>query len=105
MCIRDRAIRERVLAGRLGAGEKLPSTRALALALRIARSTVVQAYDRLRAEGYIETVRGSGTRVAARQPRPLAGAPDAPPPSPLAPAARSLPFQPGIPDLLSLIHI
>ncbi|WP_287813838.1 winged helix-turn-helix domain-containing protein, partial [Achromobacter sp.] len=75
-----RAIRERVLAGRLGAGEKLPSTRALALALRIARSTVVQAYDRLRAEGYIETARGSGTRVAARQPRPLAGAPDAPAP-------------------------
>lgn len=96
-----RAIRERVLAGRLGAGEKLPSTRALALALRIARSTVVQAYDRLRAEGYIETVRGSGTRVAARQPRPLAGAPDVPPPSLLAPAARSLPFQPGIPDLKS----
>ncbi len=110
-----RAIRDRVRAGRLGAGEALPSTRALALSLGIARSTVVQAYERLRAEGYIETVRGSGTRISTAQPRPLAGAarsrpsasapldasPGAPSPALWAGAPRTLPFQPGVPDLKS----
>ncbi|WP_445657426.1 MocR-like pyridoxine biosynthesis transcription factor PdxR [Achromobacter sp. NCFB-sbj8-Ac1-l] len=110
-----RAIRERVRAGRLGAGEPLPSTRTLALALGVARSTVVQAYERLRAEGYVETVRGSGTRVSTARPRPLAGAarsrasasaartatPDASRQPPAAVASRTLPFQPGVPDLKS----
>lgn len=110
-----RAIRERVQAGRLAAGERLPSTRALALSLRIARSTVVHAYERLRAEGVIETVRGSGTRISTVQPRPLAGAArsQARAPAPLETSAetslqmpstvasRALPFQPGVPDLKS----
>ena len=108
-----RAIRERVRAGRLGAGEPLPSTRALALSLGIARSTVVQAYERLRAEGYVETVRGSGTRVSTARPRPLAGAargrasastgklPAESLPAPATPVPRALPFQPGVPDLKS----
>ena len=106
-----RAIRDRVRAGRLGAGEALPSTRALALSLGIARSTVVQAYERLRAEGHIETVRGSGTRISTAQPRPLAGAArsrpsasaplGASPPALLAGPPRTLPFQPGVPDLKS----
>ncbi|MBB1627530.1 PLP-dependent aminotransferase family protein [Achromobacter sp. UMC71] len=108
-----RAIRERVQAGRLAAGERLPSTRALALSLRIARSTVVQAYERLRAEGYLETVRGSGTRISTARPRKLAGMartrasakPGEPTAAsvhaPLASAPRALPFQPGVPDLKS----
>ncbi|WP_436498568.1 PLP-dependent aminotransferase family protein [Actinokineospora sp. HUAS TT18] len=55
------AIRDR----RLGAGERLPSTRRLADLLGVSRSTVVDAYEQLLAEGYVESTVGSGTRVAA----------------------------------------
>jgi GntR family transcriptional regulator / MocR family aminotransferase len=55
------AIRDR----RLGAGERLPSTRRLADLLGVSRGTVVDAYEQLLAEGYVESAVGSGTRVAA----------------------------------------
>jgi GntR family transcriptional regulator / MocR family aminotransferase len=55
------AIRER----RLGAGERLPSSRRLAEMLGVARGTIVDVYEQLLAEGYVESVVGSGTRVAA----------------------------------------
>lgn len=55
------AIRDR----RLGSGERLPSTRHLAELLGVSRGTVVDAYEQLIAEGYVESVVGSGTRVAA----------------------------------------
>ncbi len=41
-------------AGRLRAGEKLPSKRALCEHLRISRSTVESAYEILVAEGYVQ---------------------------------------------------
>ncbi|GAC1346795.1 MAG: PLP-dependent aminotransferase family protein [Acetobacteraceae bacterium] len=59
-----RAVRERILSGTLAAGQRLPSTRALAATLGIARSTVVQAYERLLAEGFLDAATGSATRVA-----------------------------------------
>src|SRR5688572_23414414 len=55
------AIRDR----RLGPGERLPSTRRLAEILGVSRGTVVEAYEQLLAEGYVESAVGSGTRVAA----------------------------------------
>jgi len=55
------AIRDR----RLGAGERLPSTRRLAQLLGVSRGTVVDVYEQLLAEGYVESAVGSGTRVAA----------------------------------------
>jgi GntR family transcriptional regulator/MocR family aminotransferase len=48
-----RAIREDILSGRIKAGEKLPSKRALAEHLRISKSTVENAYAQLVAEGYV----------------------------------------------------
>jgi GntR family transcriptional regulator / MocR family aminotransferase len=54
------AIRER----RLAAGFRLPSTRALADDLGLARGTVVEAYAQLQAEGYITARHGAGTWVA-----------------------------------------
>jgi GntR family transcriptional regulator/MocR family aminotransferase len=45
-------LRAAILDGRLNAGTALPSTRATAAALEIARNTVVAAYDLLIAEGY-----------------------------------------------------
>ena len=79
-------VRERILTGALRAGTLLPSTRALASDLHVARSTVVQAYEQLRAEGYLESERG-GTRVAdiagdVRVTAPATSRPDSGPPPP-----------------------
>ncbi len=64
------ALRQYILQGKLPPDSRLPSTRALAEQLQLARNTVIAAYDQLLAEGYIETRVGSGTRVASRlQPR------------------------------------
>ncbi|MCY9782602.1 PLP-dependent aminotransferase family protein [Nocardiopsis sp. EMB25] len=60
------ALRGLVTEGTLVAGERLPSERALASALRISRTTVVSAYDALRAEGVLDSRQGSGTRVSSR---------------------------------------
>ena len=49
-----RCIREDILNGRLAAGERLPSKRALAEHLRVAVVTVENAYAQLTAEGYLE---------------------------------------------------
>lgn len=54
--------------GRLPPGTPLPSTRGLSGDLGVARSTVVMAYDQLRAEGWVEASVGSATRVSARPP-------------------------------------
>jgi GntR family transcriptional regulator/MocR family aminotransferase len=56
--------RDAVLSGRLLSGSRVPSSRALATEQGIARITVVQAYDRLVAEGYLVPSRGSGFFVA-----------------------------------------
>lgn len=53
-----------ILAGKLPGGMKLPSTRMLAAELLVSRNTVLTAYDQLTAEGYLESVEGSGTFVA-----------------------------------------
>lgn len=45
----------------------LPSTRALATALGVSRSTVIKAYDLLRLEGYIVAKAGSGYKTVARE--------------------------------------
>ena len=66
-----RQVREAVLDGRLKPGDKLPSTRAMGEQLDVARATVVEAYEQLIGEGYIETRPGSGTTVAAELPETL----------------------------------
>ncbi len=48
-------IRGEIRRGKLLAGERLPSTRALAEYLQVARSTVDYAYGQLLGEGYIES--------------------------------------------------
>jgi DNA-binding transcriptional MocR family regulator len=58
------AIRRRVAGRTLTAGEKLPSIRKLARDMRVSPSTVVEAYDRLAAEGLIRSRPGSGFYVA-----------------------------------------
>jgi GntR family transcriptional regulator/MocR family aminotransferase len=70
-----RQIRSLVLSGRLKPQTRLPSTRALSEELAVARATVVEAYEQLLSEGYLETRSGSGTRVAAELPESLLTAP------------------------------
>lgn len=59
-----RAIKLEILEGRIAAGARLPSTRALATALGVARKSVLQAYELLCAEELAVARAGSGTRVA-----------------------------------------
>lgn len=64
-------IRRRMAARVLTAGEKLPSIRGFARSMSVSPSTVVEAYDRLAAEGLIRSRPGSGFYVAGALP-PLA---------------------------------
>src|SRR5215467_11749440 len=66
--------RQGILTGRFRRGERVPSTRELALALSVARSTVTAAYDQLVAEGYLESAHGSGTFVCRKLPDDLLNA-------------------------------
>ena len=61
-------LRQGILTGTLPTGARLPPTRALAAELGVARQTVVLAYERLSAEGYVRARTGSGTYVAADLP-------------------------------------
>ncbi|ASN81023.1 PLP-dependent aminotransferase family protein [Deinococcus ficus] len=70
-----RQLRAHVLGGRLPAGFRLPGTRPLAAALGVTRGVVAEAYAALVADGTLEAVVGSGTRVpagAAQSPAPRA---------------------------------
>ncbi len=82
-------LRARIDSRALGRGARLPSVRKLSDELCVSRSTVVDAYDRLAAEGAVEARRGSGFFVAA-------------PPPPLV-LAQSLRLDPAV-DLLALVR-
>ncbi len=58
-------VRHAIEVGSLGAGERLPTVRALAGDLGVAPNTVVKAYGELQREGFIESRPGVGTVVAA----------------------------------------
>ncbi|MCR9095589.1 MAG: PLP-dependent aminotransferase family protein [bacterium] len=59
-----RSIRDAILSGRVAAGTRLPTTRALAEELGVSRNTVVSAFEPLQAEGYVVSRVGAGTFVA-----------------------------------------
>jgi GntR family transcriptional regulator/MocR family aminotransferase len=61
-------IRRSILEGKFYPGRSLPPSRLLAKQLSVARMTVINAYDQLIAEGYIESKKGSGTFVASHLP-------------------------------------
>jgi GntR family transcriptional regulator / MocR family aminotransferase len=60
------AIRDAIRSGRLVPGIQLPSSRALAADLGVARNTVARAYAELIAEGWLTSQHGSGTLVSQR---------------------------------------
>jgi GntR family transcriptional regulator/MocR family aminotransferase len=58
------ALRSEILAGRLRAGARVPATRDLAAQYGISRGTIVNAFEQLKAEGYLDGAVGSGTYVS-----------------------------------------
>ncbi len=92
----ERSLRENIRSGRLPAGARLASTRALATELGISRGVITEAYGQLAAEGYIETRQGAPVRVA----RAVRGASETVPARSLLPSF-NYNFHPGLPDLAS----
>ena len=91
----ESALREAIRTGRLGPGTRLPSSRALAADLGLARNTVAEVYTQLVAEGWLIARTGSGTSVAERR---------AVDPGPGAATRREVhvpryDLRPGVPDL------
>ncbi|WP_285704008.1 PLP-dependent aminotransferase family protein [Microtetraspora sp. NBRC 16547] len=60
-----RELRDSIRSGRLDRGARLPASRDLARDLGLSRGVVVEAYEQLVAEGFLEARVGAGTRVAA----------------------------------------
>ncbi|MBO9535266.1 PLP-dependent aminotransferase family protein [Herbaspirillum sp.] len=108
--------KQAILDGRLAAGSRLPSSRALCEELQVSRNTVLAVYEQLSAEGYAQADR-QGTRVAplsslSSLPRkPAVEVPAKAAPAPLQSRRvqtlaltrdagdRSLPLTPGMPAL------
>ena len=88
-------IRAAIRSGRLAAGAGLPSTRALAEEMGVARGVIVEGYAQLRAEGYLEIRSRGRTFVSglATGAETVSAAPAS------APAAIRYDFHPGLPDL------
>ena len=66
----DQGIRAAIATGRLAVGTQLPTVRQLAVDLRVNANTVARVYADLERAGVVETRRGVGTFVAAKQPAP-----------------------------------
>ncbi len=94
------ALRAAAAAGALRPGDRLPSTRELAAALRVSRTVTSAAYDQLLAEGWAGGRRGVGTFVLGAVPSAAA----APPPrrSPGEPAPALVDLRAGSPCLEAL---
>ena len=61
----ERGLRAAIAAGRLRAGDRLPTVRELAVDLRVNANTVARVYSELERAGVLETRRGVGSFVAA----------------------------------------
>lgn len=94
-------LRRAIVEGRLAAGDPVPSSRALAVDLGVARGTVVAAYETLVGEGYLVARAGARTAVAVLPRHPDAGEPAAPRP-PARAASDAIDLRPGRPGTRGL---
>lgn len=97
-------LREAIAAGRLQPGERVPSVRALASELNLARGTVEAAYQLLIGEGYLLPRGPAGTVVSPQLPHAPTGAcvpatPRQTTRSSDGPGSDAAPFQLGLPAL------
>jgi GntR family transcriptional regulator / MocR family aminotransferase len=88
------AIRAAIRDGRWQPGAVVPSTRALAADLGVARGTVTRVYADLAAEGYLRTAQGAPTRVATAGAAPLSS----PDPAYVRRTTPRWTLMPGLPD-------
>ncbi|HEX4248279.1 MAG TPA: PLP-dependent aminotransferase family protein [Pseudonocardia sp.] len=96
--LRDQIVEQLTAAMRDGvlvAGDPLPSTRSLAAALGVARTTVVACYLRLEGEGWLHSSHGSGTFVVDRPDESAGAGPVEPEPAPAEPPAPMFDLVPG----------
>ena len=93
----EAGIRDAIRSGRLGVGERLPSSRELARDLGVSRGLVQECYAQLLSEGYLASHVGSATRVATGSHR----APPGPALGPATPQRLLADFRAGVPDLAS----
>jgi GntR family transcriptional regulator/MocR family aminotransferase len=61
-------LRGAILSAQVAPGTRLPSTRSLAEALGVSRSTIISSFAQLHSEGYLQAATGSGTFVSAELP-------------------------------------
>ena len=97
------AIRDAIRTGRLVPGTRLPSSRALAADLGVARNTVARAYAELIAEGWLTAQHGSSTLVSQRAAEVVRSV--AAPPKRPAPRRLDHDLRPGHPDLSSFPRV
>jgi len=83
------ALQRSILDGTLPRGVRLPATRGLAEELGVSRNTVMNAYEQLLAEGYLEGKVGSGTYVPRTLPEEMIQVRE--PPRQMRPAPRKRP--------------
>lgn len=101
------ALRDLIVAGTVAHGTRLPATRTLARDIGVSRTTVIEAFDRLRLDGIVDSHVGVGTVVSASldhdRPYKVAHAPATAATPPLARAAAaalsSLAERPRLPDV------
>lgn len=84
------SLKDAILAGSLRPGESLPSSRVMARDAGVSRNAVLAAWDRLMAEGYLESRQGSATYVRHDLPHKSSGVLNPATPLSLAPWARHL---------------
>lgn len=64
-----------ILEGYFKPGAIMPSSRSLCETLQVGRSTIIEAFEQLKSEGYIVAAAGSATRVSENIPRAIPEAP------------------------------
>lgn len=67
------ALHARIRRGLFPVGSKLPSEQAIALKFQVSRTVVREAVTRLKADGLVETRKGTAARVRAANPPPYKG--------------------------------
>ena len=100
-------IRFLILNGKLKGGEKLPSSRHLSKELNVSRNVILNTYDQLLAEGYLESREGSGTFVVKLDNLPLRAEekPHTKPEASSSADRKVIMFDSGTPDSLSFPRV
>ena len=100
------ALRHRIVAGQISAGNRLPPSRSFAEELGVSRTTVVTAYDQLIAEGFAHARPGSGIYVSDIGEVEIEASVTCSPPHSQPPSLsyNMHPFQPGRPDMRQFPH-